>query len=201
MAMATASRGLFCLLRSVAGDRGDYIRDCVELLPDVGYSNIFCGRCMSFLSSCRSGRRWWTSFPAVRAPLLQPGMVAVLVLFCRGTLEGLEEVWWMVWRLFFAARWRWVLIHGRRSLGCVPGRGASTEFFFCGSMQSLRAMGLLPIWEMLSVFFNSGRGGGRQRRRRRSSGCAKVPLDFVVISVFYRGLCAIWLGQLSPVSF
>ena len=82
----------------------------------------------------------------VHSSLLKPGMVLAVVMFYRGMAKGLVEARWMDWLLFFAACWRWVLFHGRRSSGCVPGRCASTLFFFCGSFQSLWRWG----------FFRSG---------------------------------------------
>lgn len=136
----------------------------------------------------------------VHSSLLKPGMVLTVVMFYRGMAKGLVEARWMDWLLFFAACWRWVLFHGRRSSGCVPGRCASTLFFFCGSFQSLWAMGLLSIWVMLSLFLNPGvpdNGGGGRRRRRPWTAGTKASQNFVVIFFFCRDFCANWLGQLS----
>ena len=57
----------------------------------------------------------------VGSPVLHPGTGLVLVLLYRGMADGLEDVWWVDWRLVLAVCWRWALIHGRSSLGCVPG--------------------------------------------------------------------------------
>ena len=136
----------------------------------------------------------------VHSSLLKPGMVLAVVMFYRGMAKGLVDARWMDWLLFFAACWRWVLFHGRRSSGCVPGRCASMVFFFCDSFQSLWAMGLFSIWVMLSLFLNPGvpdnGGGGRRRRRPRTAG-TKASQNFVVIFFFCRDFCANWLGQLS----
>jgi hypothetical protein len=97
-------------------------------------------------------------------------------------------------------------ILGRRSLGCVPGRCffivvfilASTSGIYCGSLQSIFAMGLLQIWGT-GVFFDIGgrrfNGGGRRRFLPIWGFTGSTVLS--VISFFVKGLCVRWFRQLS----
>jgi len=103
---------------------------------------------------------------------------------CRGGAVGFVVWWWwMDWCCFLAAcRWE-ASIHGFRSPGGVPDRGAFMEFINCGSLQSQRAMGFLLARELLlsSIFLgHSSDVDGRGRRRWPVCGSNKGPKDFLV---------------------
>lgn len=97
------------------------------------------------------------------------------------------------------------LIHGRRCSGCVPGRCYFDDDFilamasgvYYGYLQSFYAMGHLQIWAAVGA-----PGAGDGWWWRSPTRLCTVAREFRVISVFYRGLCASSLGQLStyPVS-
>jgi len=82
-------------------------------------------------------------------------------------------------------------VHGRWSSGCVPGRCSSSDGFipsrtgvYCGYLQSLMAIGLLPTWDS---WWRSSGDGRRQRSRVVSTG--RVSRVLFVIPMFGRGLC------------
>ena len=136
----------------------------------------------------------------VGSPVLHPGTGLALVLLYRGMAYGMKDVWWVDWRLVLAVCRRWVLIHGRSSLGCVPGRCASLVFSCCGSRQSLCAMKLLQtLVYLLFVSVSGGHtsGGVRRWKRMESSRGIKGPLGVLIIFVWCRVLCASLGGQLS----
>ena len=104
-----------------------------------------------------------------------------------------------VWRLDLARlsrgggrRRRRAQIQGRGNSGRVPGRWATNDgFFFCGSTQSLRAMGFSPT---------SGRavaGAGVFRWGALLFPASIGGRNFVFIFVFLEALCASLVGQLS----
>ena len=55
----------------------------------------------------------------------------------RRMADGSVDGWWRGWCLMILPCRRRVLALDRRSLGCVPGRCASSVRFLCGSCQSL----------------------------------------------------------------
>lgn len=133
------------------------------------------------------------------APSPCSGKVRAPAELCSRTALRLAAARWMDPCPFFLAHWCKVWIHGQRSLGCVPGRYASSVFFYCGSLQSLCAMGLRLAWVSTPPSLDSGAlvGGGRRRRRPWKQGNAKGSKDHVVIFFSSRAFCAKLVGQLS----
>ena len=131
---------------------------------------------------------------------------------CEGVevAAGVVEARRMDWARFpcgGGCRRQRAFIHGQEGSGYVPGRWAFSECFIpslvsgvlYGSFQSHGAMGLLLAWgeRQLESAAVSGSGG---RRRTLDDSVCRGSKGFVVISFFLRGLCAIWVGQLSSVS-
>jgi hypothetical protein len=89
---------------------------------------------------------------------------------------------------------RRVLVHGRWSSGCIPGRCSFSVCFislfgasvYCGYLQSLMAIGLLPTrgWRRRS-------SGDVRQQRSLAASTDRGFRALSVISVFLRGLCAI----------
>ncbi|WVZ73277.1 hypothetical protein U9M48_021604 [Paspalum notatum var. saurae] len=74
---------------------------------------------------------------------------------------------------FLVACRRRAQVHSQRSTGCVPGRCSFMVFILCGSLQSHRAMVLLPALVSLlsSPFSSSGapvEAGGQRRRQMKT---------------------------------
>jgi len=118
----------------------------------------------------------------------------------RRMADGSVDGWWRGWCLVILPCRRRVLALDRRSLGCVPGRCASSVRFLCGSCQSLWAMKLLSVLVCLSFVPGSeglGVCGGAPWRWTASLGSTKVPMGFIVIFMFSRDFCVRWYGHLS----
>ena len=127
-----------------------------------------------------------------------PGWEVSSPSFCSEDREaalGSVEDWWVdkAWLpRGGGCRRRQARVHGRRSSGCVPGRCIFSDSFFpfmvtglyCGYFQSLRAFELLLTW----VSRRRSAGDGRRQWSWVDS-IGRVSRDFVVISVFLRGLC------------
>jgi hypothetical protein len=102
-------------------------------------------------------------------------------------------------------RRRRVCIQGRQSLGRVPGRWYFSACFiscsgtsvYCGSFKSLVAIGLRLTY---GSWWHLPSGDGRRRRKQEEPTCTRTK-DFVVISLFSRGFCAIRSDKLSSISF
>ncbi|CAO2145787.1 unnamed protein product [Urochloa humidicola] len=81
------------------------------------------------------------------------------------------------------------------SLGRGPGRWATADgFIYFDSNQSLSAMGLVQLAGRLIFLLN---GDGR-RWEGRPWEIREGSKDFVVIFIFFRVLCDVWLEQLYP---
>ena len=91
-------------------------------------------------------------------------------------------------------RQRRAKIQELEALGRSPGRCATAEgFFYFDSNKSRCAMGLLQLTGAL-VFFDDG---GDRRREARPLVVREGSRGVVVIFLFFRVLCVVWLGQLS----
>jgi hypothetical protein len=106
-----------------------------------------------------------------------------------------------------SCRRRRVWLQGRRSLGRVPDRWTFSVIFisfvmasvYGGSSQSHVAMELLPTWVWWQWLLMVSGGGWRQRSPEAS--VRGGPRDLFVISLFFKGLYAIMVEQLSSVSY
>ena len=127
--------------------------------------------------------------------------------FCFKAAElarGWMDVWWLDQaRSSFddGGRRRRAEVQELRSLGRSPGRcaiadGSIPSFgtgVHCDSPQSRQAMEFLQLMGLLGVLLD---GGGR-RRSSRAALFSQGPRDLVVIFLYLRVLCDVWVTQLS----
>jgi len=64
----------------------------------------------------------------VCSSVFQPSMVGMSMERCRRTVVGIEDGRLVDLGFYLAACWCCAQVHGRRSMGCVPGRSSSTVF-------------------------------------------------------------------------
>lgn len=128
--------------------------------------------------------------------------------FCYG--QPAAVVLWWAWRtelvLLAGVGWRQRQLHGRRSMGIVPGRCAGTRLQFSsvgmgllsGSQSPWMAM-VLPVTLASSPVTLPGCGGGRVRAGAFEVDDEQGPRDLSTISFSLGVLCLIWWDSCSRV--
>jgi len=162
-----------------AGSNGAGYLAVVRILPVLGDSEVGVGFLM-----------FWR------------GMFQASAKHCRVMAVGVVAAWWVdLCSSLVARRRRLTQIHAQGSSGCVPGRWIFTGPFFCGSFESLAAMGLPWAWasSMASFFLDEGfpviHGG--LRRLKTTVYCTDALCIFYVFCFSRRVLCAKWCAQSS----
>ena len=138
----------------------------------------------------------------VCSSVFQPSMVGMSMERCRRTVVGIEDGRLVDLGFYLAACWCCAQVHGRRSMGCVPGRSSSTVFCLCVSFQSIRAMVLLPtlvssLWLPCSGVGLANNGGRRRQQQKVDVESTKDLWDLIVIFLLCKVFCVSWCVHLS----